>query len=856
MSGDPRRIDALIESIADGNPVDWDALEASAANDSERRVLRHLRLVANVAEVHRTILSDPAPDDQPIGSSPALMEIGEVGQAIPRWGHLLLLDKIGEGTFGEVYRARDPWLDREVALKLVKPGVSIPAARILHEAQTLARVRHPNVVMVHGADMHDGRVGLWMEFVRGRTVGQVLASQGPFSASEAALIGQELCRALAAVHRAGLVHRDIKSQNVMRESGGRLVLMDFGAGELVEGPQAARPAGTPLYLAPEVLEGGQATVQADIYSLGVLLYHLATGTFPATGTSIEELRLAHERGALRRLRDVRPELPDTFVAVVDKALDHNPSRRFASAGDMQHALARVTSPGLSGYMRAIAAERIEQRPRPRPWREIAVAVAVVLAIAAALITATCLYTRPPPPAATRGINLVAVMPLVGAAGEPEYFAEGLTEALMQELAGLESLRVISQTSVNQAWRTEKTLPAIAKALNADAILEGSVANERKQVRVSLRLIHAGSDTPVWTRTFEQSLENVFALQREVARSVARELSVALSKPAEAPKATNVQAFDAYLRGSYYLGTVTASSQRQALAYFKETLGHDPAHARAHAGIAQVYLILGGSLGAMPRDEGFRLARESVRRALDVDNDLAEAHAVLGEISFEYDWDWTAAEREYLRALTLNPSLEWARERYAMFLVARGRTDAALSEIELARQVDPLSPVIASTAGAILRYSRRYENAVEQYRKVLAAHPDHLRAHVGLARTLNVMGRHDEALALYRAMKGPNPGLILAEIAIAEAGAGRRDAAVEALRQLQRNEAQAGWVVSPDSYAYVYARLGQIDEAFRWLEEAFKIREGGVLWLNVDARVDPLRADPRFAGYLRRLGLTP
>jgi serine/threonine protein kinase len=234
MSGEALRMDALLESVADGSAVDWDSIDAAAITEEERRMVRHLRLVAGIADVHRTIPLDEAPMPAPVFDLDT--------QPVPRWGHLLLLEKIGEGTFGEVYRARDPWLDREVALKLLRPTVTGPG-RVVSEAQALARLRHPNVVTVHGADMNDGRAGLWMEFVRGRTLSDIVGTDGPLSAAEAAVAGQELCRALTAVHGAGLIHRDVKAQNVMRESGGRLVLMDFGAGH------------TPLYLAPELLSG-------------------------------------------------------------------------------------------------------------------------------------------------------------------------------------------------------------------------------------------------------------------------------------------------------------------------------------------------------------------------------------------------------------------------------------------------------------------------------------------------------------------------------------------------------------------------------------------------------------------------
>ena len=339
MSGEIDPLSKLSASIADGEPIDWDAVRALVAGDDDfRRLVDHLRLVASVAEVHRSQVDEAVtvsidlPQDLAVTAADV--------QPAKRWGHLLLIRKIGEGAYGEVYEALDTWLDHPRALKLLKPEVAnrASAPQILHEARKLVRVRHPNVVMVHGADSHDGRVGFWMDLIEGQTLEQRVR-EGRLSAGEATYVGQELCRALAAVHHANLLHRDVKAQNVMRASdGGRIILMDFGAGEFRDAPTAGRPQGTPLYLAPELLRGASATVPTDIYALGVLLYYLVTGRFPVEGKSFTDLALAHAQRARRHLRDARPDLPDAFVGVVERAIDPDPARRFQSAGDLHAAL--------------------------------------------------------------------------------------------------------------------------------------------------------------------------------------------------------------------------------------------------------------------------------------------------------------------------------------------------------------------------------------------------------------------------------------------------------------------------------------------------------------------------------------
>ncbi len=344
MRADDRALVDAAAQVADGAAVDWASAEARA--DAEhRRLVRHLRLVESIASLHRSI---PAHDPDDLESLPSARtdKALDPGPGGPHWGRLSLLDRIGQGTSCEVYRAWDTALHREVALKLLHDegdntdggGALLKEAhgRLLEEARRLARVRHTHVVQVYGAEQHDGRVGLWMELVRGESLEQTVQARGVFGAREAALIGLDLCAALAAVHGAGLLHRDVKAQNVMRESGGRLVLMDFGTGEELSGTN--RLVGTPLYLAPEIFRGQRASVQSDLYSVGVLLFYLVTGKFPVNAGSMEQLARAHAHRERQPLRDLRPDLPEGFIAAVERALDSDPSRRYQSVGELESAL--------------------------------------------------------------------------------------------------------------------------------------------------------------------------------------------------------------------------------------------------------------------------------------------------------------------------------------------------------------------------------------------------------------------------------------------------------------------------------------------------------------------------------------
>lgn len=339
MSAD-KPIETLIDSVADGDDIDWAALEANADPEIVA-LLAHLKLVAGVADVHRTSISDE--ETGPVASlGSASVPLGELG----RWGHLQLVRKVGEGAYGEVFHARDTWLDHPVALKLLRPALTdrVPPTKLLDEARVLVKVRHPNVVAVHGADLQQNRVGFWMEFVQGQRLDDIVAFQGLLSAEEAAEIGQMLCSALAAVHDAGLVHRDVKAQNVIREPKGRVVLMDFGAGQLMADVVGGHGAGTPLYLAPEMFADAPASVQTDIYALGVLLYYLVTAGYPVPARSIEELKQAHAAGRQRPLLVARPGLPRGFVNVVEKMLKVDPAERYQTATEALAGLKRFTAP--------------------------------------------------------------------------------------------------------------------------------------------------------------------------------------------------------------------------------------------------------------------------------------------------------------------------------------------------------------------------------------------------------------------------------------------------------------------------------------------------------------------------------
>jgi serine/threonine-protein kinase len=437
MRPEQDRSSSIAVMVADRCAVDWDAALRASTSEHERRLLQHLRLLEDVARLHEGFERDSRPDAAATAAGPPDF----AARGVSSWGHLEIRAKLGQGAFGAVFRAWDPRLEREVALKLLtaRPEDGSLATKVIEEGRLLAKLRHPNVVTVHGAETHEDRVGVWMELVRGRSLEQILREQGSFGAREAGLVGVDLCRALAAVHRVGLIHRDVKAQNAMREEGGRIVLMDFGAG--IEAGAEGGPrniSGTPLYMAPEVVLGGAATVRSDIYSLGVLLHRLVSGTFPVEATSWDELRERHRRRESRLLRDERSELPEAFVRVVERATAWKPEDRFATAGEMERSLALA----LGVEKEAAAPARAGARPFPRgvvPLGLAALAAATIVAIQVLSSGEDTPPAAPEPaaivePAAGPGYVVEAALYRVPQGGPREHLQQGSRLAVGDRLS--------------------------------------------------------------------------------------------------------------------------------------------------------------------------------------------------------------------------------------------------------------------------------------------------------------------------------------------------------------------------------------------------------------------------------------
>jgi serine/threonine-protein kinase len=832
-----RPVDVVASSVADGSSINWEQ-STLGLSDRERRLVSHLRVIEAVSQVYRTLTAedpDAGGEDSPASHEPAG----------PRWGRLVLLDRIGRGASADVFRAWDVDLEREVALKLLvddgMTGDAAANARLLREARRLARVRHPHVVSIYGAERHEGRIGLWMELVRGRTLADIVQNDGVLSPAAAASAVADVCGAVSAVHAAGLLHRDVKAQNVVREQGGRLVLMDLGAG--AEMGSHGGLAGTPIYLAPEVLGGHAASVSSDVYSIGVLLFFLITGRYPVAGASMEALVAAHRQRRRAAIADVEPSTPPSLARIVDRALDPDPARRFATASEMEAALRAFVTPHPTAH-------------GPVSWRTW-VAVAATAAAVATLVGSVASWRTTP---AALPATSIAVLPLTHASANAgtSLVADGLTDELITKLGQIPSLRVTAHTSVQRFKATDRPVSDIASELHVGTVLEGSVEvtpGADRRAHVNLRLIRAGTDVQLWSDSFDRPLGDLAAFETEIARAVARSVHVALlgkGQTGQSARPTTAAAAEAYLEGRAHLSQFAARAS-DALAAFQRAIAADPAFAPAHAGAARAYIALG--FDRRVSQPGARAAALSeVTRAIELQPDLAEAHAALADLKFEYDWDFAGAEREYRRALDLDPSASFAAAQYAQFLASMKRLGEARAAADESVARDPLSPQAELTRALILYYAREWPAALSSANRAesLDAGPT---SHLLVGRILEAMGDVQGALRETRlALAGSNAAVgWQAQALRQQALAGDVGAARTAFAALVASPAGEFLGTSPYE-AYFRLAVGDPETALRVLARAVAERDPSVLWIDVDPRLDSIRGRPEFRDLRSRIGL--
>jgi eukaryotic-like serine/threonine-protein kinase len=787
-----------------------------------------------------------------------------------RLGPYEVLSPLGAGGMGEVYKARDTRLGRLVAIKVLPAEVASDRerrSRFEREARSASALNHPNIVTVY--DIGDSESGFYiaMELIDGKTLRDML-SAGPLPVARVLELAAQIAGGLAKAHDAGIVHRDLKPDNIMISRDGFAKILDFGLARLGALPtsdlsasptvsQQTEPGivmGTVGYMSPEQVRGTQADQRSDVFAFGSILYEMLTSQRAFAGRSTAETMSAILRDAPADAEALRPEVGPALGRIVRRCLEKEPVDRFQSTRDLAFALADPSS--IRGVLSSPVTVS-ESRPRRRRFL-LSFGIGGFAALLALLFALNVggLRERSPRTAASRPVQSLAVLPLANYSGDPQqdYFADGMTEELITDLAQIKSLRVISRTSAMAYKGTRKTLPQIGRELNVDGVLEGSVERAGSRVRITEQLVEAATDRHLWAKSYERELKDVLALQAEVARAVAAEVQAAIT-PQEAARLGSARPVDPevhelYLRGRYDLNHADSRPKiEQVIATFNRALEKDPSYAAAHAGLADSYVALTDFY--LPPKETMPKARAAAERALALDETLADAHISLGAVHLEYDWDWAGAGRELRRAIDLNPSGSEAHHWYANYLAAMGRYDESEIEMRKAAELDPLSTMIRLDAGWNATINRRYDAGLDWLQKATDIDPGNAFAPIFAGIALVKKGNKAEAVAAaQKGLERTDSPLWRATAVGVFALAGDRDRARRLGRELE--EIAKSRYVCPYELAVIHVGLGEKEEAIRLLEKGYRDRSICMQFANIDPRLDPLRSDPRFADLLRRL----
>lgn len=760
---------------------------------------------------------------------------------------------IGAGGMGEVYRAHDTRLGREVAIKTV-PSDAVDrnaAVRLLKEARHASSLKHPNICTIYEIGESDDVPFIVMELLEGRTLSE-LQREGKPPIDDALRYGIQVADALEHAHGRAIVHRDLKSSNVMIEPGGRAIVLDFGlAKRLPRNDQISQsmtqhgPAGTLTHMAPEVLLGVRSDARADIWSIGVMLYQLVNGRFPFSGRTPFETSSAI-LGEAPKPMDRR--VPLALRLVIERCLVKNPDERYQRAADVRAALQAILARRGWGVI-----GRLLIPGRRTAFRSAAAIAAAVLAF---VVAARVAHQFAAP---AQAFGTIAFLPLVNPVDQPDqdFYAAGVSDALIAQLGAVGDVRVISRTSAMQAAQSSKPQRVIARELGADALVQGTLHRASGVIRLDLRLVEAATGKVVWLKTFERSSREILVLQADATRELAGAVRAGL-RPGAAERLTmvpsiNPDVYEAYLKGRYEWNRRTGTSLQVAMQHFRRALELDPAYAPAHAALADCYNQHATVMVGTGSPHEYRpLAAAEAIRALQIDPNSSEAHAALGYVR-HYDWQWAEAEKAFLRAIELNPSNALARLWYANLLMSRRRFDESLRQAHAARDLDPYSLIVNTNIGWILDAAGRDDEAVDQLRRTVALDPSYPQARLRLAGALAETGRYEEALAQgNEASRLTNRSpYSLASVAYIHARAGQTDAAKSLLRELL--ELGRRQYVSPGSVARIYVALGETETALDWMERSYKDRTNAVAYMRIESWNDRLHSHPRFQSLLQRTG---
>jgi serine/threonine-protein kinase len=796
-------------------------------------------------------------------------------------GPYKILASLGAGGMGEVFRARDVRLDREVAIKILPDQFAQDAdrlARFEREAKAVAGLAHPNILVLFDFGTDQGICYAVMELLEGQNFRKRLAA-GPLPWRQEVELGVAIAEGLAAAHAKGIIHRDLKPENLFLTADGRVKILDFGVARMeprtLTGDETGpyQPVetdtgvvlGTVGYMSPEQLRGQHVDARSDIFSLGCVLYEMVAGARPFRAASTSEVQAAILRDTPSPLADAGQAVPAELERVIRRCLEKKPEERFPSARDLAGKLRALLTDVGSPRASAASVPTVPVVRRRRSRVGVAAGVLLVLAAGVWATIAALLHranNRPVPDQSDKpSIEAVAILPFQYRESDPdaEVLGDGISEIIINSLSPLRNPKVRPFSAVAR-YKGEKNLDVkkVGEELKVQAVLTGHVERQRDQLAVSVALVDLRDNSQLWGNRYTQQFADVFAIQEDIARRISIKLRGQLTNEEEQRVAKrhtdNTEAFQFFLRGRHYLNTSSKEEgAKQAIASFRQALAKDPDYALAYAGIAEAYYWLSNIYKAPT--EVIPEAKKAARAALRLDDQLGEAHAMMGLFLALYDWDWPAAEVEFRRAVELNPGSGVVHLYYGLCLNMTGRLADTIAELNRAKELDPSSPFLIAYASFAFYIAHEYDRAIPELEMLVEGNPKYYLAHAYLGLCFEQTREYDKAIAAFRRSTELDDNLEgKAQLGHVYAVARQREEALKVLEKL--NELAKERYVSPYNIALLHLGLGDKDQAFDWLQKAAQDHSEWFAYLKVDPRLEPIRTDPRYLNLLRHLKLGP
>jgi serine/threonine protein kinase/Tfp pilus assembly protein PilF len=776
-------------------------------------------------------------------------------------GRYEFIEELGKGGMGRVYKVFDNKIKEEVALKLLNPDIASDErtiTRFSNELKFARKISHKNVCRMFDLNEEEGTHYITMEYVPGEDLKSMLRMTKQLSVGTAISLAKQACGGLAEAHKLGVVHRDLKPSNIMIDREGKVRIMDFGIARSAESKgitRAGRMVGTPEYMSPEQVDGVEADQRSDVYSLGAILFEMVTGVQPYDGESSLSIALKHKTEPTPDPRELKEQISKDLSSIIMRCMEKDKEKRYQSAEELLFDLTMIEK-GLSSTELEIPKKKTKtEKIDLTRWKKPLLYGASIF-LAAVLITLGILYLL-----GSRGaIDSIAVLPFENIHADPntEYLSDGITERIISKLAQLPQLKtVIARSSVFQYKGQQIDPQVIGRELGVDAVLVSRMSRRGDELTISVELMRVSDNSHIWGSDYTRNITEIFAVQEEITNSITDELQLSLTGE-EIERMTrryteNSEAFVAYSKGRYFWNKRTEEDLWKAIDYFEEALRLDSNYAHAFTGLSQAYLLL-PEYGTYAPNEAYPKVRDNALKALDIDDMLAEAHVSLAQVKWRYEFDVEGAEREYLRAIELDPNYATAHHWYAYDLMCFGRREESIREIRKAHQLDPLSLVINRNLGQVLYRARHYDEATVALQRALEMDSTFSYIHFHLGSIYLQNQRYEDALEELMIEKDLARGWgthIEAWIGITYAEMGDREKAQEVLDELIGKSDET--YVAPTLLAVLYFALGKDDLGFQMLEDALKVYDNWVRLLKVEPIFDRVRSDPRFEDMLRRRG---